>query len=179
MPRVYSHWRYNTVCSPPTHLRLQAEPRPAPPSHPQHRWPEEDTGEAGVICPQGLGLWSVFTCIYLSVWLWWRKKGMATWCDMETQPSTVPEVAWQPALGDVWKPRQRTWIWGGGAQICFPLRQRWLRRGGNLRCGLGWWEAALRFETLEWPETQRDVCGSEEKPRFLCEFLRVFSLNEP
>lgn len=40
MPRAFSHWRYNTVCSAPARVRLQPEPR-----LPQHRWPGEDTEE--------------------------------------------------------------------------------------------------------------------------------------
>lgn len=123
------------------------------------------------ICPQGLGLWSVFN-LYLSKCLALVKKerdGNEMWNVMDTQPSTGPEGAWRPALGDGWKPRQRTWIWGGGAQICSPLRRRWPQRGGSLRYGLCWWEAALRCETWEWPETRQDVCGAERKSQDLYE----------
>lgn len=151
MTGAYSHWRYNTVSAlvPPLSARLHPQLQPALHHHhwlgtsEAHHHPGK--GERLLFVPKltppicGVCLnCACFVCIYLSVWLLVGGGGGEGWqSDMDIQISMGPEPAWQwLALGDVWKPRRRTWIWEGGGQICSPLQQRWPRPSGSLRRGL-------------------------------------------
>lgn len=68
----------------------------------------------GLVChlfpPRPRFVECIFTCIYLSVWLWVRKRKRGWQRDVtwETRPSTGPAAAWRTAPGDVWRPRRRT-----------------------------------------------------------------------